>query len=204
MQVLYTRCCGLDVHKETVVACRLFTFPNGRVDKQIRTFSTMTRGLLELKQWLQEEQVSHVAIESTGVFWWPVFNVLEGQVEMLVVNAQHAKQVPGRKTDAKDSEWLADLLRHGLLQASFIPPKAIRELRDLMRARSNLVQERSRQINRVQKVLETANIKLAAVVTDILGKSSRQMIEALLDGQTDPTATSLNWLAPVCVPRSHN
>jgi transposase len=202
MQVLYTRCCGLDVHKETVVACRLLTFPNGRVDKQIRTFSTMTRGLLELKQWLQEEQVSHVAMESTGVFWWPVFNVLEGQVEMLVVNAQHAKQVPGRKTDAKDSEWLADLLRHGLLQASFIPPKAIRELRDLMRARSNLVQERSRQINRVQKVLETANIKLAAVVTDIMGKSSRQMIEALLDGQTDPTATSLNWLAPVCVARS--
>jgi transposase len=188
MQVLYTRCCGLDVHKETVVACRLLTCPNGRLDKQLRTFSTMTRGLLELKQWLQEEQVSHVAMEATGVFWWPIFNVLEGQVEMLVVNAHHAKQVPGRKTDAKDSEWLADLLRHGLLQASFIPPKAIRELRDLMRARSNLVQERSRQINRVQKVLETANIKLAAVVTDILGKSSRQMIEALLDGQTDPTA----------------
>jgi transposase len=113
MQVLYTRCCGLDVHKETVVACCLLTFPNGRIDKQIRTFSTMTRGPLELKQWLQEEQVSHVAMESTGVFWWPVFNVLEGQVEILVVNAQHAKQVPGRKTDAKDSEWLADLLRHG-------------------------------------------------------------------------------------------
>ena len=130
MQVLYTWCCGLDVHKETVVACRLLTFPNGRLDKQIRTFSTMTRGLLELKQWRQEEQVSHVAMEATGVFWWPIFNVLEGQVEMLVVNAHHAKQVPGRKTDAKDSEWLADLLRHGLLQASFIPPKAIRELRE--------------------------------------------------------------------------
>jgi transposase len=188
MQVLYDRCCGLDVHQQTVVACRLITSPTGRVDKQIRTFSTMTRGLLELARWLQEEQVSHAALESTGVFWWPVFNVLEGQVEVLVVNAQHAKQVPGRKTDVKDSQWLADLLRHGLLQASFILPKALRALRDLMRARTNLIQERSRQINRVQKVLETANVKLSSVVSDILGKSARQMIEAMLAGATDPTA----------------
>ncbi len=130
MQVLSTRCCGLDVHQQSVVACRLITSPTGRVDKQVRTFSTMTSGLSELARWLQEEQVSHAAIESTGIFWWPVFNVLEGQVEILLVNAQHAKQVPGRKTDVKDSEWLADLLRHGLLQASFIPPKAIRELRE--------------------------------------------------------------------------
>ena len=188
MPVLDSRCCGLDVHTETVVACRLLTFPNGRIDTHIRTFSTMTRGLLELKQWLQEEQVSQVAMESTGVFWGPVFKVLAGQGEILVVKAQPAKQVPGRKTDAKDSEWRADLWRHGLLQASFMPPKAIRELRDLMRARSNLVQERARQIKRVQKVLEAAHIKLASVVTEILGKSSRQMIEALLEGQTDPIA----------------
>ncbi len=185
MQIIYPRCCGLDVHKQTVVACRMLTAASGAVSKEVRTFATTTAGLLALSDWLVTQQVTHVAMESTGVYWRPVFNILEGSVEVILVNAQHMKAVPGHKTDIKDSEWLADLLRHGLLRASFIPPKPIRDLRDLVRYRKTLVQQRAQQVNRVQKVLETANIKLSSVASDVLGKSGQAMLEALLAGVSD-------------------
>jgi transposase len=161
----------------------LITTPDGQVQKQIRTFSTMTIDLLALADWLDTLAITHIALESTGVYWHPVFNLLEESHTILLVNPQHIKAVPGRKTDAKDSEWLADLLRHGLLQASFIPPQPIREIRTLTRYRKTLVQERAQEINRLQKVLEGANIKLAAVATDILGKSGREMLDALVTGE---------------------
>jgi transposase len=186
MQVLYERCVGLDVHKKTVVACVMLTAPTGEVQKQIRTFATTTQSLLGLADWLTSHQVTHVAMESTGVYWRPVFNILEAAFEVVLVNAQHMKAVPGRKTDVKDSEWLADLLRHGLLQASFIPPQPIRDLRDLVRYRKSLIQERSREINRVQKVLETANIKLSSVASNVMGVSGRAMIQALISGEQSP------------------
>ncbi len=185
MQVLYERCCGLDVHKQTVVGCVLLTDAKGKVTREIRTLSTMTAGLLALSDWLSSHGVTHVAMESTGVYWRPVFNVLEGSFTVILVNAQHMKAVPGHKTDIKDSEWIADLLRHGLLRASFIPPKAVRDLRDLMRYRKTLISQRADTINRLQKVLETANIKLSSVASDVLGKSGRAMIEALLAGVSD-------------------
>ncbi|HEY7357922.1 MAG TPA: IS110 family transposase [Ktedonobacterales bacterium] len=185
MQVVYERCCGLDVHKKTVVACVLITSPDGAVEKQTRTYSTMTSDLLALSDWLEARGVTHLAMESTGVFWRPVFNLLEEGRSVILVNAQHMKAVPGHKTDVKDAEWIADLLRHGLLKASFIPPKPIRELRELTRYRKTLVQERAQEINRLQKVLELANVKLSAVATDILGKSGRSILEALLAGERD-------------------
>ncbi len=188
MQVMYSRCCGMDVHKKTVVACVLLTQEDGQVQRQVRTFSTMTADLLACLDWLEALQVEIVAMESTGVYWRPVFNLLEGQVKVLLVNAQHMKAVPGRKTDVKDSEWIADLLRHGLLRASFIPEPPIRELRELTRYRKTLVQERAQEVNRLQKVLETANLKLASVATDVLGKSGRDMLDALVAGQRDPEA----------------
>ena len=185
MQVVHQHCCGLDVHKKTVVACIMITSATGEVQKQVRTFSTMTVDLLTLADWLKSFQVTHVAMESTGVFWKPVFNLLEEAYTVILINAQHMKAVPGRKTDIKDSEWIADLLRHGLLRASFIPPQPIRVLRELSRYRTSLVQERAQEVNRLQKALEGANIKLAAVATDVLGKSGRDMIQALIDGTTD-------------------
>lgn len=185
MQVLYDHCCGLDVHKKTVVACVMLTAATGKVSQEGRTFATTTAGLLALADWLTQQQVTHVAMESTGVFWRPVFNILEGSFEVILVNAQHMKAVPGHKTDIKDSQWLADLLRHGLLKASFIPPKPIRDLRDLVRYRKTLVQQRADEINRLQKVLETANIKLTSVASDVLGKSGRDMLEAMLAGVSD-------------------
>ncbi len=175
MQILYERCCGLDVHKQTVVACVLLTPTTGKVSREVRTFTTMTVGLLALADWLESQGVTHVAMESTGVYWRPVFNILEGSFTVILVNAQHMKAVPGHKTDVKDSEWIADLLRHGLLSASFIPPKPIRDLRDLVRYRKTLVQQRADEINRLQKVLETANIKLSSVASDVLGKSGHDM-----------------------------
>lgn len=185
LSVLYARCAGLDVHKVTVVACLLVRAASGKTSKQVRTFATTTAGLLGLADWLESQQVSHVAMESTGILWRPVFNVLEGRFQVILVNAQHMKAVPGRKTDIKDAEWLADLLRHGLLRASFIPPKPIRDLRDLVRGRKTLVYQRTQAINRLQKVLETANIKLSSVASDVLGKSGRDMLEALLAGISD-------------------
>lgn len=186
MQVIHARCCGLDVHKKTVVACLFITEDGGPPQKVLRTFSTMTDDLVALSDWLIAEHCTHVAMESTGVYWKPVFNVLEGLLTVLVVNARHMKAVPGRKTDVRDAEWIADLLRHGLLHGSCIPTPGQRELRDLTRHRTTLVQERARILNRLQKVLEDANIKLAAVASDIAGLSARQMVEALITGETDP------------------
>lgn len=186
METLYQHCCGLDVHKRTVVACVVTPGPDGRPMKAIRTFGTMTPALLALDAWLTQHGVTHIALESTGVYWKPVYAVLEGHFTLLLVNAQHVKQVPGRKTDAKDCEWLADLLRHGLLRPSFVPERAQQELRDLTRTRTKLVDERSAVVNRLQKVLEDANIKLGDVATNVMGVSGRAMLEALVAGTTDP------------------
>jgi len=184
MRVLNERSAGLDVHKKTVVACIMLTLLTGEVKTSVRTFSTTTAGLLALADWLTTHQVTHVAIESTGVYWRPVFNILEGAFTVVLVNAQHMKAVPGRKTDVKDSEWLAELLSYGLLKASFIPPQPIRDLRDLVRYRKTLVNERADEVNRLQKVLETANIKLSSVATNVLGVSGRAMISALIGGES--------------------
>lgn len=188
MQVIHERCAGLDVHKKTVTACCVYTRPNGRKEQETRTFGTTTPELCELLVWLREWGCTHAAMESTGEYWRPVWNILEGHLELLLVNARHTKAVPGRKTDVKDAEWLADLLRHGLLRGSFVPPREQRELRFLTRQRDNLVRERVRVINRLQKVLEDANLKLAAVATDVTGVSGREMLAAILAGQDDPVA----------------
>jgi transposase len=186
MEVLYPCCCGLDVHKKSVTACVLWAEAKGKRRKEKRRFGTFTRDLLALADWLRECGVTHVAMESTGVYWKPVWNLLDGQFEeVLLVNAQHIKAVPGRKTDQKDSEWIADLLQHGLLKGSFVPPRPTRELRDLTRYRVSLTQECNRVANRIRKVLEDANIKLASVATDTLGASGRQMIQAIIGGQRD-------------------
>jgi transposase len=166
MEVVHERCCGLDVHKQTIVACVIV--PGGRLPhKEVRTFGTMTADLLQLADWLNECQVTHVAMESTGVYWKGIWNLLEGQVDLLLVNAHHVKQVPGRKTDVKDCEWLADLLRHGLLRPSFVPDRPQRELRELTRYRTSLVRERAAEVNRLQKTLEGANIKLGNVASNV-------------------------------------
>jgi transposase len=187
MQVVYGRCAGLDVHKKMVVACVLVTQPDGGVVKQVRTFTTMTADLQALGTWLREQEVEQVALESTGSYWWPVYNILEeAGLALRLVNPQHIKPVPGHKTDVKDSEWLADLVRHGLLRASFIPPAVIRQLRELTRYRKSVVQQRTQEANRLQKTLESANIKLASVASDVLGMSGRAMVEALVAGEEDP------------------
>ena len=184
MEVVCERCCGLDVHKRTVVACILT--PEG---KESRTFSAMTADLLRLGDWLTGNGVTHVAMESTGVYWQPVYNLLEGVgLTLLVVNAQHIKAVPGRKSDVKDSEWIADLLRHGLVRGSYIPDRPQRELRELVRYRTSLVRQRSQMVNRIQKVLEGANIKLSSVATNVVGVSGRAMLEAIIEGMEDPRA----------------
>lgn len=185
MEVIYERCAGLDVHKKTVVACRVHSKAHGRTVQETKTFETTTAKLLELLDWLNEWECTHVAMESTGEYWKPVYNILEGHVEILLVNARDIKAVPGRKTDVKDAEWIAELLRHGLLRASFVPPRPQRDLRDLTRQRSNLVRERSAVVNRLQKVLEGANIKLASV-TKAGGVSVREIVEAMVGGESDP------------------
>ena len=185
MDILYRCCAGLGVHKKTVVACVRAAAAAGPAREEIRTFGTMTCDLLALSDWLAEQGVEQVAMESTGVYWKPVFNILEGRFAVMLVNAQHIKQVPGRKTDVKDCAWIAQLLQHGLLRASFVPPPPIRELRDLTRQRSQLVAEKATAANRVQKVLEDANIKLASVATDVLGVSGRDMLEAIIAGEDD-------------------
>jgi transposase len=182
MDVVHTFCAGLDVHKKTVVAAIIVP---GK--KETRTFETMTADLLALSDWLTTVGVTHVAMESTGEYWKPVFNILENNFEeVLLVNAQHIKSVPGRKTDVKDAEWIADLLRYGLLKASFIPPVGQRELRELTRYRSTFVQEKATLVNRIHKVLESANIKLASVASNVVGVSGRAMLTALIEGQTTP------------------
>lgn len=186
MDVTYPHCAGLDVHKKTVVACCITPGAAGGKQVEVCSFGTMTADLLALSDWLTTKGVTHVAMESTGEFWKPVYNLLEGNFELLVVNAKHMKQVPGRKTDVKDAEWIADLLRHGLLRGSFIPPQAQRDLRDLTRQRTNLVQDRATVVNRLQKVCEWSNIKLSSVATDITGTSARAMLEAMLAGNVQP------------------
>lgn len=186
MRVVYKHCCGLDVHKKNVTACVLT--PKG---KEIRTFGTMTDDLMQMADWIKSHRCTHVAMESTGVYWKPIYNLLElEELQVMVVNAQHIKAVPGRKTDVKDAEWIANLLRHGLLQGSFIPNREQRELRELVRYRRSLIDERSREVSRIQKVLEGANIKLSSVATDTLGVSGRAMIEAMIQGVEDPEELS--------------
>ena len=186
MDIVHTHCAGLDVHKKTVVAAIIVPDPSGGLHKETRSFGTMTIDLLVLSDWLMEHGVTHVAMESTGEYWKPVFNILENNFEVLLVNAQHIKAVPGHKTDVKDSEWIAELLRHGLLRASFVPPLGQRELRELTRYRSTFVKERATLVNRVHKVLESANIKLASVATDVTGVSGRAILQALLEGKSTP------------------
>jgi transposase len=185
MEILYRVCCGLDVHKKTVVACLRFTGPNGRRASEVRSFGTTTRGLLRLADWLTAAGCTHVAMESTGVYWRPVYHILEEGFTVLLVNAQHVKAVPGRKTDVKDCQWIAQLLEHGLLRGSFVPPAPLRELRELTRSRRQLIQDHTREVNRVQKVLETANIKLGDVASDVLGASGRAMLYGLVAGERD-------------------
>jgi transposase len=182
---MYEKCAGADVHKDTIVVCVQIGTAGSDVRKEVRTFGATTGELLKLSDWLAACGVTHLAMESTGVYWQPVFNVLEGTVEVWLVNARHVKAVPGRKTDVRDCEWLADLMRHGLVRPSFIPPVETRNLRELTRYRRSLVRERAQEVNRVQKVLEQANIKLGSVATDILGASGRAMLRALISGETN-------------------
>ncbi|MGO9450003.1 MAG: IS110 family transposase, partial [Candidatus Binataceae bacterium] len=187
MERLIERCCGLDVHKATVSACvRVTPRPGGEVKQEVRTFATTTAELLALREWLIERAVTHVAMETTGVYWKPVYYLLENDFELLLVNPAHFKQVPGRKTDVADCVWLAQLLEHGLLRSSFVPPAPIRELRDLTRYRKSLTEERTRAANRLHKVLQDAGIKLSSVATDLLGVSGHAMLMALAAGTTDP------------------
>jgi transposase len=186
MDIIHACCAGLDVHKRTVVACIRRIGPDGAASREVRTFGTTTAELLALSDWLQAEGVGPVAMESTGVYWKPIFDLLEGSFQVNLVNAHHIKQVPGRKTDVKDAEWIAQLLQYGLLSPSLIPPPPIRDLRDLTRQRTQIVRDRATVANRIQKVLEDANIKLSSVASDVPGASGRAMIRAIIDGQDDP------------------
>ena len=184
MQVLYTRCAGLDVHKDTIVACVRCVSPP--MHQEVRSFGTTTTQLLELADWLGEHDCTHVAMEATGVYWKPVWHVLEAEFELVLANAAHIRNVPGRKTDVSDAMWIADLLAHGLIRSSFVPPQAIQQLRDLTRTRKQLVREVSQHSLRIQKVLEDANLKLGSVLSEVLGKSGRAMLDAIVAGQSDP------------------
>ncbi len=187
MDVVNARCAGLDVHKATVVACVQVPEPQpGARRGETKTFATTTRGLSDLTTWLLTHGVTDVAMESTGVYWRPVYDALEGSVQLVVVNARHVKMVPGRKTDVKDCEWLAQLLECGLLRGSFVPPRAVRDLRDLTRLRKALIRERGHHINRIAKTLELAHLKLSCVVTDLMGKTGRAILQALSTGLDDP------------------
>ena len=181
MDVLHECCCGLDAHKKSITACIIT--PKG---KEIKTFGTMTRNLIELVDWIKKSRCTHVAMESTGDYWKPIYNLLELEdLQLLLVNAQHIKAVPGRKTDVKDAEWITRLLRHGLVQGSFVPDRDQRELREIVRYRRSIIEERAREVNRIQKVLEGGNIKLASVASNILGVSARNMLEAIIQGEKD-------------------
>ena len=185
MDVIYRRCAGLDVHKQTVVACARVA-GQGPLLQEVRTFATTTSGLLELVDWLESLHIEHVGMEATGVYWKPVWHVLEDEFELVLANAAHIRNVPGRKTDVNDAMWIADLLAHGLIRSSFVPPQAIQQLRDLTRTRKQLVREVSQHSLRIQKVLEDANLKLGSVLSDVLGKSGRAMLDAIVAGETDP------------------
>ncbi len=186
MENIFLRCAGLDVHKASVEACVRRMEPSGRLHQQTRHWGTMTRDILMMADWMASQGVTHVAMESTGVYWKPIYNILEGRFTVLLVNARHLKQVPGRKSDIRDCQWIAQLLQHGLLKGSFIPPRPQRELRDLTRHRTQLVEEKTRTSNRIEKVLEDANIKLGSVASEVMGVSGRAMIQALLEGEKDP------------------
>jgi transposase len=188
MDVLYPRCCGIDIHKKSITVCVLIRESGRKEQKQIREFGTTTSAILSCGDWLRDLGVTHVAMESTGVYWRPIWNLFEGQFELLLANATHVKNVPGRKTDVKDSEWIAQLMQHGLLKPSFVPDTVLRDLRELSRDRTSLVAERSRLKNRIQKILEDANIKLGSVASDILGKSGRAMLTAMVKGNENPQA----------------
>jgi len=190
MRIVYKKVAGLDVHKKLVVAATSVLEPDGRITQEKRNFETMTADLLGLSDWLMSHGITHVAMESTGEYWKPVFNILENNFEVLVVNAQHISKVPGRKTDQSDAEWISELMQFGLLKASFIPPVTQRELRELTRYRSTFIRERVNLVNRVQKVLESANIKLASVATDVMGISGRAMLEAIVQGNINPEAAA--------------
>lgn len=185
MDIVHPRCAGLDVHKKSVYSCVICCEPGGE-KREKRSFGTMTRDLLSLADWLTQHQVTQVVMEATGVYWRPIWAILEGQFELMLVNPHHVKAIPGRKTDAKDCEWIAELLQHGLLRGSFVPPTEIQDLRDLTRYRVELTQAQARVANRIQKLLEQANIKLASVVSDTLGVSGQQMLDAIIAGQQDP------------------
>src|SRR5712691_6716202 len=184
MDVQHTRCAGLDVHKKTVVVCVRITEP-GAVRHEVRTFATTTRGLLAAADWLRTEGCTHAVVESTGVYWRPVWHVLEGEVSLALANAAAVRNVPGRKSDVSDARWLADLLAHGLLRASFVPPAPIQALRELTRTRKQLVREITAHTQRIHKLLESANVKLGSVLTDVLGPSGRAIVEGLAAGETD-------------------
>jgi transposase len=186
MEAIYRCISGLDVHKKTVVACRRRLLESGKVEKEVKTFATTTAALLALLEWLREWQVTHVAMESTGVYWKPIWNLLEGHMELLLVNARHLKTVPGRKTDVKDCEWIAQLMQYGLLRASFVPSPEVRQWRDLTRHRTKLSDQHTAVVNRLHKVLEDGNIKVSTVISDIMGVSGRRMLRALASGETDP------------------
>lgn len=190
MDAIYERVCGLDVHKKSVVACRRRLTSSGRVEKEVATFGTTTSQLLALVAWLRQWEVTHVAMESTGVYWKPVWNILEGHVELLLVNARHLKTVPGRKTDVKDCEWIAQLMQYGLLRGSFVPSVEVRQWRDLTRHRSKLTGQRTSVVNRIHKVLEDANVKLSSVISDIMGVSGQRMLRAMVAGEADVESLS--------------
>jgi len=188
MELLHPHCAGLDLHEETVVAC-IRHMTDGKVTTEVKSFLTTTQGLMELSDWLSSQVVTHIAMEATGVYWRPVWHILsDGEFELVLANAAHVKNLPGRKTDVNDATWLADLMAHGLIRASFVPDEPTQQMRDLLRTRKQFVRERSSHTQRVQKTLEDANIKLDSVITDIVGLSGRRMIEAMIAGQTDPEA----------------
>jgi len=186
MKTLHRRCAGLDVHKKEVVAC-LRLVVRGKANYEVRRFATTTRGLLELADWLEQAGCTHVAMEATGVYWKPVWHMLEGRFQQILANAAHIKGVPGRKSDMNDATWIADLLAHGLIRASFVPPQPIQDLRDLTRTRKQLTREIVQHTQRIQAVLEEANVKLSSVITDILGAGGRRILKAIVAGETDPT-----------------
>ena len=188
MELLHPHCAGLDLHKETVVAC-IRHMADGKVTTDVKSFQTTTQQLMDLSDWLSSQGVTHIAMEATGVYWKPVWHILsDGEFELVLANAAHVKNVPGRKTDVNDATWLADLMAHGLIRASFVPDEPTQQMRDLLRTRKQFVRERSSHTQRIQKTLEDANIKLDSVITDIVGLSGRRMIEALIGGETDPEA----------------
>jgi transposase len=185
MEVQFARCAGLDVHKQTVVACARIA-DGTQVQREVQTFATTTSGLLELADWLEGHAITHVAMEASGVYWKPVWHLLEGCCELILANAAHIKNVPGRKTDVNDATWIADLLAHGLIRASFVPPVSIQELRALTRTRKQLVREKAAHVQRIEKILEDANLKITTLLSDIVGQSGRAILEALIAGESDP------------------